>query len=607
MSSQTDGIKKENSHLGLKESVKVVASVSFMVFKIYPTGVIMQVISSTISATLPLMTAFFAGLTTTSLAEAYSGDETAGSRAILYIIITVALGLSVSVWGNIEQYVKQKMNHQVEIKLNDQMYNHFLNLDFWRYDDANTADVYEKAQRFTQFMPFIFSSLASILSAIITVILAVNALFFINWVLGLFVILSFIPSIIIEYKIATFNNNHWKKNIKNRRAKYMIEDLFTHPGAMGEIRAYGLIKHLLGLRKKHESIEQQGAIEYRKKFLLQQTISQILQASVELAGLIWVAIQIIQRAQPIGQFIFIQQLLSATMSSVRSAIISITSISQDLTNMMEYNQFINIPIRKEGNIKLVSDIEEVSLKNVYFKYPGSKKYTLKDISMDIKAGERIAIVGENGAGKTTLLKLLIGLYYPSKGSIKIDGRDLSTLNLELYHKNIGILQQDFVKYSFLSAKENVTVGDTSVKENPARLKKALEEAEAYDFVHNLPHGQDSYVDKWMGDLDEGGVELSGGQWQRLALARNFYRNSPIVILDEPTSAIDALAESSIFKKLFNNKNQTVIMISHRYTTIKHADIIYMMKDGEIVERGTAKELIALGKNGEFYKMFEAQI
>jgi len=218
----------------------------------------------------------------------------------------------------------------------------------------------------------------------------------------------------------------------------------------------------------------------------------------------------------------------------------------------------------------------------------------------------VAIVGENGAGKSTLIKLLTGLYRPTKGNILLDGVDMNEYEVGSWHKLLGVLQQDFLSYGFATAKDNIYFGDVSGPLDQKRFDDAINRAEAKTFLAKLPKGIDSFVTTWMEHKDgTKGVDLSGGQWQRLALARNFYRNSPIIILDEPTSAIDALAEARIFERLFADKNRTVITISHRLTTVEKADMIYMLEGGKIVERGTHQQLVK--NRGPYYKMFESQL
>jgi ATP-binding cassette subfamily B protein/ATP-binding cassette subfamily C protein len=230
---------------------------------------------------------------------------------------------------------------------------------------------------------------------------------------------------------------------------------------------------------------------------------------------------------------------------------------------------------------------------------------LHDISLRIQANEHVAVVGENGAGKSTLIKLITGIYEPTEGEVLLDNEPLREFDISSWHRQLAVLKQDFTRYLFASAHDNIAFGDVS-KHDEKELDNALIAAEAKTFIEKLPRGLESYLYNWMEDSEGNkGVEISGGQWQRVALARNFYRDAPIIILDEPTSAIDALAETRIFERLFKHRDKTIITVSHRLTTVKKADMIYMMEDGRIVEQGNYAEL--LEKRGEFYKMFEAQL
>lgn len=189
--------------------------------------------------------------------------------------------------------------------------------------------------------------------------------------------------------------------------------------------------------------------------------------------------------------------------------------------------------------------------------------------------------------------------------MKIDGVDLTEIDSTSWHKQLGVLKQDFTRYIFATARDNVLFGSVE-KHDKKQLKQALDAAEASEFTRKLPKGLDGYVNNWMED-DAGnkGIDLSGGQWQRLALARSFYRDAPIIVLDEPTSAIDALAEARIFRRLFKETDKTIITISHRLTTVEKADVIYMLEEGRLVEQGTHKELVQ--KKGRYYRMFRDQL
>jgi ATP-binding cassette subfamily B protein/ATP-binding cassette subfamily C protein len=265
-----------------------------------------------------------------------------------------------------------------------------------------------------------------------------------------------------------------------------------------------------------------------------------------------------------------------------------------------------LPNSPRNGAMVLDEVREITFDKVTFTYPHAAQPSLKDVSLRVRAGQHVALVGENGAGKSTLIKLLTGLYRPSKGSVSINDVNLDKYDLEKWHRQLAVLQQEYLILSFASARDNVRYGDIAAPADQHRFEQAIDMAESREFLEKLPKGFDNYIVNWMEHSDgTQGANLSGGQWQRIALARNFYRNSPVVVLDEPTSAVDALAESRIFKHLFEGKKRTIITVSHRLSTVEKADVIHMMQDGRIVESGTHAELVA--KRGAYYKLFESQL
>lgn len=242
----------------------------------------------------------------------------------------------------------------------------------------------------------------------------------------------------------------------------------------------------------------------------------------------------------------------------------------------------------------------IEFKNVSFKYPKTERYILQDFNLTIQGGEKVAFVGENGAGKTTLIKLLLRFYDVTEGEITINGINIKEINLDQWHKFIGALFQDFIKYQF-TFKENVYFGDLSKANEEKLLKESITKSGASNYLDTLPNG----VDQVVGKMFEGGIDLSGGQWQKLALARAFFRDAPILVLDEPTSAIDAKAEYEIFEKVQKlQKNKTVIIISHRFSTVRNADRIIVFDEGKVIEEGNHDKLMK--KKGLYAELFEIQ-
>lgn len=486
------------------------------------------------------------------------------------------------------------------------MYEQFLSLEFWRCDDKQTADLYDKAKQFAQFFNYVFDSIASILTAFISVLAGFVALIFVSWWLALILLVAVVPSIIVQLRLSRKKVQHWDQTIDTRRKQLMIEYEMLRIDRIAELKLYGLVRSLLDLRMKLRDKDEKVRIEFERKFIWRQLGADVLEAAAEVTALVYTTLQIIAQAQPVGQFLYVQQIVSRALSGAREFVSGISRMDEDIAKLFDYNEFMALEQASLREVTLGGAPSNITVRSASFAYPGSENQVLRDVSATISKGQHIAIIGENGAGKSTLIKLLLGLYQPTSGAVLLDDTNLNTIKLDTWHRHIGLLQQDFGVYPFANARENVLYGNVEAAYSEKRLMSAIKEAEAKTFLEKLPKGLDTYVNQWMEHEDgTSGVDLSGGQKQRLALARNFYRDSPIIILDEPTSAIDALAESRIFKRLFAKKNKTIITVSHRLTTVQKADVIYVLKDGTIVEHGTHKELAA--KKGEYYKLFESQM
>jgi ATP-binding cassette subfamily B protein len=244
--------------------------------------------------------------------------------------------------------------------------------------------------------------------------------------------------------------------------------------------------------------------------------------------------------------------------------------------------------------------EGFRFENVGFRYPGSERWALRGASFDLAAGERLALVGENGAGKTTLVKLLARLYDPSEGRILLDGIDLREYDAEDLRRSIGVIFQDFVRYDLL-ARENIAVGQIEAIDDETRIQNAAGKSLADAVIGKLEHG----YDHMLGRRFDGGANLSGGEWQKLALARAYLREAQVLILDEPTAALDARAEYEVFRRFSElTAGRSAVLISHRFSTVRMADRILVLEGGRIIEDGTHAQLVEHG--GRYAELFSLQ-
>ena len=305
----------------------------------------------------------------------------------------------------------------------------------------------------------------------------------------------------------------------------------------------------------------------------------------------------------IGDLTFLSGSFSRLKSRLEGMFSRFTRISESALYLNDYYEFIDQEYEdKEKEYEKLPEVIKTGfvLENVHFKYPEAKNDVLKGINLELKAGEKLALVGENGAGKSTLIKLMLRFYEPTEGRILLDGKDIRMYNKAEYQAMFGVIFQDFVRYE-LSLRENIGVGKISEIENDEKIKKASEMSLAKEVIEELPDG----LQQKLGKRFVKGAELSGGQWQKVALARAYMKDANVLILDEPTSALDARAEYEAFQRFIGlTEGKTAVIISHRFSTVRMADTIVVLQDGKITESGSHEDL--LYHNGTYKELFELQ-
>ena len=450
------------------------------------------------------------------------------------------------------------------------------------------------------------TSIVRIVASIIRGIIAASIIFSFSKTLGIAMILIAIISYLQNrhYFLKDFKWQTSDKNIQERRKVGRIGYQLSDPLSIGEISIVGAFKYL---DSKYINFYNYYNNEI-KKIVRQDSITtflvDILNVFAVMGGCLQVFKMAIERKISIGDTTFFVSSISNFYSSMKNMTAELVMFLDSVTKGKQVVEFFNLqPLVSDGSIKLERLVTppSIDVKNITFRYPGSHRDIFKNFSMKIESGQKVAIVGENGAGKSTLVKLLCRMYDPQEGKILINGIDLKELSINDWYKNVGTLFQDFNFYSSLTVEENIYIGKPVKEIDRKKIIASAKNAEAHEFIMKYKKKYNTVMSEDFKD----GVKPSHGQKQKIAIARFFYRDTPLVIFDEPTSSIDADSEFRIFNRIYKFFNKkTVIIISHRFSTVRKADVIFVIKDGKLIEKGSHREL--MGRKGVYFRNFTVQ-
>lgn len=408
-----------------------------------------------------------------------------------------------------------------------------------------------------------------------------------------------IPVIFVQRKSGAVGWGIWGDVGDNSRIFWSVSSNLKHKNDIEEILPQQSAGYLLDRADAAIHTYTKKATKVRKQYSMYEIAAGVFEMLMAGASYLWLILRTVGGALSFNSFVFLSSLIWQTLSSIRLVLLSIARSLEEAPFMEDFVRFTSLKndlVMADNPKHIGNEPLTITFENVSFRYPRQKRYSLRHVSFSLDAGGHIALVGLNGAGKTTLIRLLLRFYDPTEGRILVNGTDLREIDLDSYYKHIGTLFQSFNKYP-LEFMKNITLSNNT---DTKRYKQALEISGADDVLAGI-HGEDTYLQPEFSD----GTELSGGQWQRVALARNIYAASDVYILDEPTSAIDALSEQKIFDKLYKElEGKSLITVSHRFNTVRRADDIIVLKNGRIVEQGT--HTILMRQKGLYYEMFTAQ-
>ena len=478
-------------------------------------------------------------------------------------------------------------------------------VDLGHFDNSNWHDRLARAKRDVSWRPGDLTwSVLGLSGNIVTIVLMASLLASLHWVLVALAIVAAVLSLILERRVTAQLYEFFYKETPEEREREYLSDLLVQPRTTKEIRAYVLADYLLGRHQKlSEDLFRQRAQMYRSGTRISLLTGLVTGTALALAY-VFVAYQGAAGTIDPGGVVLVIGAFTSVSQTLGNISSTFVAVDQHTTFLDDYFSFLAIdpliPTPPRPRELPPGAIDSITFDKVTFAYPGGTEPAVANLSLDIRGGELIALVGENGAGKSTLVKLLLRFYDADLGSVRLGGIDVKEMNPEHLRSRVGVLFQDYATYE-LSVRENVVMGRPGGDVSDTRVIEALHDSRSEWLVKKMPSGLDSKV----GRLFEGGHDLSGGEWQRLALARIMYRDADIWILDEPTSSLDPEAEAAIFAELKDNlRGRIGIVISHRFSTVRIADRIAVIVDGHVAELGTHDQLLRLG--GRYAQLFELQ-
>lgn len=560
-----------------------------------------------LSAIFPIVTSYIYKLFIDSTVESIGLGPTI---PLVLIVVLSARYLSNWVWDFVswvlkETYFDYLMRYKLQNKFNNLFTYKVANIDIAHLENSETQDLINKARdTMTWRPPDFLRAFSYLFTNIIAYISSFVLLAQYNIYLPILISLFGIPRLYLRAKMGSLQWSVWGSSTPDSRKMWYLQWLLTQKNPIIESRIFQSTNEIyeknIEIQDRLFNINKKPVQSFIKVASLPQFFEAIVVFGFSLSRLPLV----LSGQMSLGDFTFFIDMLDRVINSVAGGVGNLGWMYENNLYVNHFFEVMNLPKlipepKYPIKINRTPNPPVIEFRNVSFSYPKSRKKVLDNLSFKINSGESVALVGKNGAGKTTIVKLLCRFYDVSSGEVLINGTNIKDVNLSDWYGYLGTLFQEFIKYDF-TVKENITLGK---KENfdENKMLRAAKQSGAYEFIKKLP----KKFEQVLGKQFEGGIDLSIGQWQKIAIARAFYESAPVLILDEPTSAIDAEAEYSIFENLNKEyKDKSLLLISHRFSTVRNAGRIIILENGKIAEEGTHDKLMS--KDGEYSKLFKLQ-
>ncbi len=586
------------------EALRNVPPLLRMVWATSPFLSVATLVLRFIAALFPLSSLWVAKLIIDLVVRAIRSQPIDRSLIWKLLIIELLLAVGSDVLGRLISLVDSLLGDRFTNHVSLRLMRHATSLDLVSFEDPVFYDKMERARRQTTARLGMLASLAGMAQQFLTLLSMLSAVVLVYPWLLLLLVVATIPVFLGETRFALLNYSMLYRYTPERRELDYLRYLGASSESAKEIKIFGLGNYL-GDRSR--ALFDRFYAENKKLAIQRTTHGALLNLAPTGAYYIAYALILVKALKgllSVGDLTLATGAFSRARSIMESLVSGLAGIAEQSLFIKDLFDFFDtqaVIVSKPNALSVPRPIRRgFEFQNVSFSYAGSHQKVLSNVSFQFDAGEKIALVGENGAGKTTLVKLLARLYEPTEGRILLDGVDLRDYSVEELRHEIGVIFQDYMRYDML-ATENIGFGRIDQAADEARIERSAEKSLAAPVIEKLPKN----YRQMLGRRFEGGVDLSTGQWQKIALARAYMRDAQILILDEPTASLDARAEFEVYQRFVElTDGKMAILISHRFSTVRMADRILVLEKGFIAEQGSHRELLALG--GKYAELFELQ-
>lgn len=578
-----------------------------LVWQAAPRWTIAGIFLIIIGGALPLITLYLMKLVIDAIAGGITSPDKWSSfkEVITLVAITGMVSLLGAISNSLAGLIREQQTQLVTEHMNNLIHTKSIAVDLEYYENPKYYDTLHRAQHEGPYRPTqIVNGLVQLAQNGFSLIAMAGLLFTFHWGIPLLLIFTALPGIFIRMKYShRMYEWHRKQTPKEREALY-LQWVLTGQTHAKEVRTFNLGGFLINRFNDIRTLMRKERMDIALRRSIAEIVAHTITALTVFGFYLFIAYRTVQGTITIGDLVMYYQAFQRGQGFFMGLLNNLSSLYEDSLFLKNLYEFLDLKprlLQPSNPITIPRPIRQgIIFDHVDFRYPFSERMVLEDITISIYPGETIALVGDNGAGKTTLIKLLLRLYDPTDGAILIDGMDIRLFRITDLMREFSVIFQDYARYH-LTARENIWFGNIELPLYDERVISSAKRSGIHDVIEGLKDGYDTLLGKWLGD----GEELSIGEWQKVALARAFLRDAQVVILDEPTSSMDAKSEYEIFrrfKELFADR--TIILISHRFSTVRMADRIHVLNSGRIIESGSHEELIQMG--GRYARMFEMQ-